>query len=38
MTSFVKSLNHKLQEGPSKSVTTIRTPLAGYEAVPEHVF
>lgn len=33
MSLFVKNLNHKLQQGPSKSAKTIRTPLAGFEAV-----
>lgn len=30
MAGFVQNLNNKLKEGPSKSATTIRTPLTGF--------
>jgi hypothetical protein len=38
MEKFVRSLNHKLREGPAKNGQSIRAPLVGYGDVPDLVF
>lgn len=34
---FMRSLGHKLNEGPQKNTNVIRTPLVGFNDLPDQV-